>query len=195
MALEQLSDDFIVRHANFESWRCVKLGIDQGWIDLRLVPIIADSFLTSGTDDAVLIASFDLSNLKPTDEENLRLGLDNVVRLEMKSTLKRYDVVCWDLWLVLGLLWLCEHETAVADALCFADDIVDDIVPFTKMDFFSTAAHFQWLRSAPPADGHDPRQHSTVENEARLTQKWKLYLRAKAALYLKDYAAIIAGSS
>jgi len=72
-------------------------------------------------------------------------------------------------WLYLALAWIYENRDAVTDPLGHVERIYADFEYPEEMSGF--------VRYMPPDDGYDPTRHSLEENEKRLLDRWREYLR------------------
>ena len=123
MAFERLDDAFVLKHAVFKAWNCVKFGFDQKWIGVRAVATIADGFVTEALDDEQLLYAFDLSQCRESDTEKASDLLSQLCAIEIRRRAETQE--CWRLWLLVGLLWLCAHQRFIKDPLFIAEDLVD----------------------------------------------------------------------
>jgi hypothetical protein len=183
-SLQKLPSAFILDHARFISWECLKVAFDRGWLTVTTVAAIADSRVTSQLDERELLIAFELSTIAPTKWHNTEHFLKELCVLEKRDG--GCQQKCTKLWLLLGLLWLYENSGEFADPLAFAEELVEDL------DRPGDAVG--WLRFMP-ADFTvwDPRKHSESENYARLMENWKQYLRREGPAYLKNTGHILPG--
>ena len=188
MAFERIDGAFVLTHGEFRSWKCVRFGFDRKWIGVPIVAAIADSFLRSDVDEAELLLAFDLLRLRESEDDETKGLLSKLCALESQGA--DVGVECWRLWLLIGLLWLCEHQRFLRDPLSFAEELVDDVAFALERRPGDAVA---WLRYMPvdPAEWN-PTLHSREQNYSRLMDKWKSFLKQHAREHLKDFEQILA---
>ena len=72
-------------------------------------------------------------------------------------------------WLYLILRWLFENREQFSDPLAMVEDIF--------CDFGHPLEIAKFIRYMPVTDNYDPRQHSKAENEERMFNHWREYLK------------------
>ena len=155
-----ISTDFILdkRPVN---WQDVLWGYENKFLGWRSIIEFSEKRLLDGSD-----VGLEVDLVSFTKENAGEVG--NILRELAGKEFSSSDEKIKEKWLYIVLSWLFETRSEIDDPLAYIEEIYADF------DYPDEIVEF--VRYMPVNGGYDASEHTSIENEQRLLNKWKEYL-------------------
>jgi hypothetical protein len=162
MTPQPLPTDFVLGRT-FLTWREALWGYEHQWIDWSCLTELAVERISSESKSHP--AAIELAGMMKEETA----GAGDLVRVLANTEPVVSEEILRQKWLYLILRWLFENREQFSDPLAMVEDIF--------CDFGHPLEIAKFIRYMPVTDNYDPRQHSKAENEERMFNHWREYLK------------------